>query len=149
MELEWNRNGLRTACPAQNEHDGMTSMALDVFSTPATSVEVERLFSRAGRTVTPLRHRLRAERISQLVTVGKWFSEGAVPETLLPDVLSDEAAARKAKRAKIRDGKRKAQNAEEEASGATKRAKRVDLAGDADGEHSIDSEFDDAEMSLT
>ncbi|CAD7066410.1 unnamed protein product [Tilletia caries] len=123
-------------------------MALDVFSTPATSVEVERLFSRAGRTVTPLRYRLKAERISQLVTVGKWFSEGAVPETLLPDALSSEAAVRKEKRERIRNGKRKAKEAEE-ANGATKRTKRVDSVGDADGEHDDDSVFEDADMSLS
>ncbi|CAD6923228.1 unnamed protein product [Tilletia controversa] len=81
-----------------NEHFGLTDLALDVFACPATSVDVERLFSRAGRVVTPLRHRLKADRIAQLVTVGKWFTEGSVPENLLPDVLADEVRARKDKR---------------------------------------------------
>ncbi|CAD7064635.1 unnamed protein product [Tilletia caries] len=74
-----------------NEHDGLTAMALDVFSTP-------------------------------------------VPETLLPDALSSEAAARKEKRERIRNGKRKAKEAEGN-NEATKRTKRVDSVGDADGEH--------------
>ncbi|KAE8241013.1 hypothetical protein A4X13_0g7602 [Tilletia indica] len=81
-----------------NDHEGLTAMALDVFSCPATSVDVERLFSRAGRVVSPLRHRLKAAKIAQLVTVGKWFLEGSVPETLLPDVLTEEKDARRAKR---------------------------------------------------
>ncbi|KAE8241191.1 hypothetical protein A4X13_0g7527 [Tilletia indica] len=81
-----------------NEHEGLTSLALDVFSCPATSVDVERLFSRAGRVVTPLRHCLRADRISHLVTVGKWFEEGSVPSHLLASILDDESDARKAKR---------------------------------------------------
>ncbi|CAD6965138.1 unnamed protein product, partial [Tilletia laevis] len=81
-----------------NEYSGLANLALDVFGCPATSVEVERLFSRAGRVVTPLRHRLKADRIAQLVTVGKWFDERSVPENLLPTVLADEENVRKTKR---------------------------------------------------
>ncbi|CAD7060388.1 unnamed protein product, partial [Tilletia caries] len=81
-----------------NEYSGLANLALDVFGCPATSVEVERLFSRAGRVVTPLRHRLKAHRIAQLVTVGKWFDERSVPENLLPTVLADEENVRKTKR---------------------------------------------------
>ncbi|KAE8246600.1 hypothetical protein A4X06_0g4948 [Tilletia controversa] len=73
-------------------------MAMDVFSCPATSVDVERLFSRAGRVVSPLRHKLKAAKIAQLVTVGKWFVEGSVPDDLLPNVLTEEDNARRAKR---------------------------------------------------
>ncbi|CAD6897279.1 unnamed protein product [Tilletia controversa] len=63
---------------------GLTALALDVFSAPATSVDVERLFSKAGRHVTPLRHRLKAVKLGQMVTLGGWFREGWVP----PDCLA-------------------------------------------------------------
>ncbi|KAE8265933.1 hypothetical protein A4X09_0g6411 [Tilletia walkeri] len=42
-----------------SNHGGLTDLALDVFAAPATSVDVERLFSKAGHHITPLRHRLK------------------------------------------------------------------------------------------
>ncbi|KAE8223245.1 hypothetical protein CF319_g3693 [Tilletia indica] len=66
-----------------NEMEGLTALALDVFSAPATSVDVERLFSKAGRQVTPLRNRLKARKLQALVTVGAWCREDWVPDDLL------------------------------------------------------------------
>ncbi|KAE8219532.1 hypothetical protein CF319_g6786 [Tilletia indica] len=64
-------------------HGGLTDLALDIFSAPATSVDVERLFSRAGHHITPLRHRLKAIKLGHIVTVGGWFREDWIPENLL------------------------------------------------------------------
>ena len=64
-------------------HSGLTDLALDVFSAPATSVDVERLFSKAGHHITPLRHRLKAEKLRHMVSLGGWFREGWVPQDLL------------------------------------------------------------------
>ncbi|KAL9937077.1 hypothetical protein V8E36_004312 [Tilletia maclaganii] len=49
----------------------------------ATSVDAERLFSRAGR-------------IGEIVTLGKWFAEGSVPEDLLVNIIDDQKKSRTA-----------------------------------------------------
>ncbi|KAE8262781.1 hypothetical protein A4X09_0g7388 [Tilletia walkeri] len=77
-----------------NERLGLTRLALDVFSCPATSVDVERLFSKAGQHITPLRHRLKALKLQQLVTVGAWFREDWVPENLLKEYKAGKKAAK-------------------------------------------------------
>ena len=61
-----------------DEMKGLTSMALDIFSCPSAGVDVERMFSAAGRYVTPLRHNLRADTISYLTSLGNWFKEGFI-----------------------------------------------------------------------
>ncbi|CAD6974931.1 unnamed protein product [Tilletia controversa] len=47
------------------------------------SVDVERLFSKAGHHITPLRHRLKAIKLGQMVTVGAWCRESWIPEGML------------------------------------------------------------------
>ncbi|KAE8265445.1 hypothetical protein A4X09_0g6644 [Tilletia walkeri] len=84
-----------------NDHSGLTALALDIFSAPATSVDAERLFSQAGHHITPLRHRLKARKLGRMVTLGAWFREGWVPDTLLTDFhkkKEQEALKRRAKR---------------------------------------------------
>ncbi|KAE8209774.1 hypothetical protein CF327_g6278 [Tilletia walkeri] len=77
--LAWWNDQKRIGC----EHGGLTDLALDLFSAPATSVDVERLFSKAGHHITPLRHRIKAVKLGQMVTVGAWHRENWVPEDLL------------------------------------------------------------------
>ncbi|CAD6972491.1 unnamed protein product [Tilletia controversa] len=66
-----------------SNHGGLTDLALDVFAAPAASVDVERLFSKAGHHITPLRHRLKAIKLGQMVTVGAWCRESWIPEGML------------------------------------------------------------------
>ncbi|KAL9935837.1 hypothetical protein V8E36_005414 [Tilletia maclaganii] len=66
----------------------------------STSVDAERLFSRAGMVVTPLRHKLMAEKITEIVTLGKWFAEGSVPEDLLVNIIETQKKARAARQRK-------------------------------------------------
>ncbi|KAE8214172.1 hypothetical protein CF326_g9805 [Tilletia indica] len=81
-----------------NERMGLADMALDVFSCPATSVDVERLFSRAGRNVTPLRHSMRALKLAKVVAVGQWFLDDWVPSDLLTNLLQRERDLKEAAR---------------------------------------------------
>ncbi|QRV88431.1 alpha-glucosidase C [Ceratobasidium sp. AG-Ba] len=55
-----------------NEWDGLTQMALDVLSTPATSVDVERAFSYVGSIVTKRRHNLKPYSIQATATLGSY-----------------------------------------------------------------------------
>ncbi|CAD6979547.1 unnamed protein product [Tilletia controversa] len=73
-------------------------MALDVFSCPATSVDVERLFSRAGRNLAPLRHSIRARKLAKVVAVGQWFLDDWVPADLLTNNLNHEREVKEAAR---------------------------------------------------
>ncbi|KAE8241260.1 hypothetical protein A4X13_0g7493 [Tilletia indica] len=82
-----------------NDRMGLADLALDVFSCPATSVDVERLFSRAGRNVTSLRHNMKARKLAKVVSLGQWFLDDWVPSTLLDDILKKEKEARELARA--------------------------------------------------
>ncbi|QRW08774.1 DNA polymerase [Ceratobasidium sp. AG-Ba] len=55
---------------AGNEMEGLTQMALDVLTTPATSVDIERLFSFVGLTVGKRRHKLNSYTIQAAATLG-------------------------------------------------------------------------------
>ncbi|QRV96425.1 alpha-glucosidase C [Ceratobasidium sp. AG-Ba] len=55
-----------------NEWDGLTQMALDVLSTPATSVDVERAFSYVGSIVSKRRHNLKPYSIQAMSTLGSY-----------------------------------------------------------------------------
>ncbi|QRV90608.1 DNA polymerase [Ceratobasidium sp. AG-Ba] len=55
---------------AGNEMEGLTQMALDVLTTPATSVDVKRLFSFVGFTVGKRRHKLNLYTIQAAATLG-------------------------------------------------------------------------------
>ncbi|CAD6958427.1 unnamed protein product [Tilletia controversa] len=109
---------------------GLTALALDVFSAPATSVDVERLFSKAGRHVTPLRHRLKAVKLGQMVTLGGWFREGWVPTDCLGTYLNDERDKKLMEKAK---GKKRAE-VEDPVDEQGDKTKRRRIAGDADDE---------------
>lgn len=57
---------------------------------PATSVDIERLFSHAGLTVTPRRESLGEETTREIVSVGRWFSDGLVPTEKLIDSFNNK-----------------------------------------------------------
>ncbi|KAE8238612.1 hypothetical protein A4X13_0g8442 [Tilletia indica] len=111
----WNEQSRRG-----NDMSGLASLALDVFSAPSTSVDVERLFSQAGHHITPLRHRMKAIKLGQLVTVGAWFREDWVPSNLLGNYLHE----RKQVRAAEKKRKRAAEQSAEEA-GPSKRSRNT------------------------
>ncbi|KAL9936106.1 hypothetical protein V8E36_004948 [Tilletia maclaganii] len=56
----------------------------------ATSVDVERLFSRAGRNATPMRNSMLARKLAKVVCVGQWFRDDLVPTSLLKTTLDQE-----------------------------------------------------------
>ncbi|QRV90595.1 DNA polymerase [Ceratobasidium sp. AG-Ba] len=61
-----------------NEWDGLTQMALDVLSTPATSVDVERAFSYVGSIVSKRRHNLKPYSIQAASTLGSYSKANLV-----------------------------------------------------------------------
>ncbi|CAD6935358.1 unnamed protein product, partial [Tilletia laevis] len=109
-----------------NDHGGLAALALDVFAAPATSVDVERLFSKAGNHITPLRHRLKAIKIGEMVSVGAWFREGWVPK----DLLADFCFAQQQRRLSERNKKRAQDAGDAEPTSPTKRM-RPDPAANA------------------
>ncbi|KAG9100229.1 hypothetical protein FS749_015928 [Ceratobasidium sp. UAMH 11750] len=65
-------------CVASNKWNGLTQMALDVLSTPATSVDVERAFSFVGSFVSKHRHNLGAFTIQAAASLGSYSKAGLV-----------------------------------------------------------------------
>ncbi|QRV99744.1 DNA polymerase [Ceratobasidium sp. AG-Ba] len=61
-----------------NEHQGLTQMALDVLSMPATSVDVERAFSFVGTIISKRRHNLKPYSIQATATLGSYSKAGLV-----------------------------------------------------------------------
>ncbi|CAD6888235.1 unnamed protein product [Tilletia caries] len=105
----------------------------------ATSVDVERLFSRAGHVVTPLRHKLKADKIGEIVTLGKWFTEGSVPDDLLVNILEAQQRTRKARRAKRKASSTSIQGPSKRSKG---KSKMTDVAMD---EASLEEESSDTD----
>jgi len=83
-----------------HEHRGMypslSRMALDYLTIPATSVDVERLFSRGRLLLSHVRSRLSAQSTRALLCLGSWSRLGLVKDTdvlavtVLDDVEGDE-----------------------------------------------------------
>ena len=64
-------------------------MAMDFMTVHAMSAECERLFSAAGRMVTPLRNQLEASTISMCQVLRSWLQAGIVDE--VDPILLDKA----------------------------------------------------------
>jgi hypothetical protein len=64
-------------------------MALDFMTIQAMSAECERLFSAAGRMVTPLRNQLEASTIAICQVLRSWLQAGIVDE--VDPILLDKA----------------------------------------------------------
>ncbi|KIP02039.1 hypothetical protein PHLGIDRAFT_79700 [Phlebiopsis gigantea 11061_1 CR5-6] len=78
----------------------LASMALNFLSVPASSVDVERAFSRGGLTVLKCRHALSDESVRAATILGSWASvKGLIPEA---DIL--EVFRNKSKRTKKVEG---------------------------------------------
>ena len=58
----------------------LSRMALDFLTIPPMSAECERLFSAAGRMVTPLRSRLDAQVIGTCQVLRSWLRAGIIPD---------------------------------------------------------------------
>ncbi|KAF5336727.1 hypothetical protein D9757_015382 [Collybiopsis confluens] len=69
------KKGSATVTPVQ----ALACMALDFLSAPATSTDVERLFSHAGLVVSKHRYNLTPDSIRQSVVLGNWLACGVVP----------------------------------------------------------------------
>lgn len=62
----------------RQQYPCLSRMALDLFSIPAMSAEVERIFNLAGQMVTPLRNRLEANTIAVGQILRSWNAEGII-----------------------------------------------------------------------
>lgn len=79
--------------------NALARMALDFLSAPATSTDVERLFSRAGLVVTKRRHNLKADSIRHSTILQNWFAvPDLVPRKAIAKKINDRIASRKRKR---------------------------------------------------
>ncbi|KNF03993.1 hypothetical protein, variant [Puccinia striiformis f. sp. tritici PST-78] len=86
-----------------NTHGGLVEMALDVLSCPATSVDVERLFSFGSDYVTSRRHRLAPESVSRGMAVAFYSKNNKIA----PGVLADWKDGLKLIKKANQKGKRK------------------------------------------
>ncbi|KIK33085.1 hypothetical protein CY34DRAFT_100246 [Suillus luteus UH-Slu-Lm8-n1] len=76
----------------------LSHMAIDYLTIPATSVDVERLFSRGRLILSHVRNRLSAQSMRALLCVGLWSELGLVDSkdifhaSKLLDVIGEEEA---------------------------------------------------------
>ncbi|QRV83564.1 DNA polymerase [Ceratobasidium sp. AG-Ba] len=82
---------------AGNEWSGFMQLALDVLSMPATSVDVERLFSFVGSTISKRRHQLSSYTIQASATLGAYDKAGLVKPGCLVTPKMKKLGARKGK----------------------------------------------------
>lgn len=74
-------------------------MALDFLSSPATSTDVERAFSRGGLTVSKLRHSLSDDSTKCTSVLGAWAEvPGLIPFDSLVELFDDKSSRTKKKR---------------------------------------------------
>lgn len=71
-------------------------MALDFLSAPATSTDVERLFSHGGLIVTKRRHNMTPQSVRESTVLQNWMTiEGLVPRKDIIKVLNQKRCRRK------------------------------------------------------
>ncbi|KAG8684327.1 hypothetical protein FRC08_013749 [Ceratobasidium sp. 394] len=99
---------------AGNEWNRLTQMVLDILSMPATSVDVEHVFSFTGFTVGKRRHSLLSYSIQSTVMLGCYSKAGLVKHGCLVQVLAQAKKADKAdkldKSDKVDKGKSKSKS---------------------------------------
>ncbi|CUA70752.1 timeless [Rhizoctonia solani] len=126
---------------AGEEHHGLTQMALDVLTTPASSVDVERAFSFVSHLVSKRRHSMSAYTIQTMATLGAYSHADLVPAGLLAKAHRKAWEQTQANaRAKVTDARAKAAAAEAEAIAAEQDQSE---GGDTEGET---SEADDEDV---
>ncbi|CAE6449547.1 unnamed protein product [Rhizoctonia solani] len=84
---------------AGEEHDGLTQMAIDIHTTPATSIDVERAFSFVSAMVSKCRHKLGALTIQASASLGAYSRADLIKPGCLKKVLKLKAK-KKAEEAK-------------------------------------------------
>ncbi len=84
----WTHLAAKPGSPITTLIQALAQMALDFLSAPATSTDVERLFSHSGLVVAKRRHNLTADNIRQSTTLGNWLSVGIVPTGAIAKVLN-------------------------------------------------------------
>ncbi|KIP05469.1 hypothetical protein PHLGIDRAFT_74254, partial [Phlebiopsis gigantea 11061_1 CR5-6] len=78
----------------------LAQMALDVLSAPASSIDVERAFSRGGLTVSKRRHALSDKSVRAATVLSSWASfEGIIDKDKIVQVFRDKK--RRIKKAEI------------------------------------------------
>jgi hypothetical protein len=72
-------------------------MALDVFSTPPMSDELERVFSIVGNLLSPRRRTMKGESVEQLLCLRSWarskiitLNEGMLQEAIIASQIDDD-----------------------------------------------------------
>ena len=63
-----------------NVHPKLRQLALDLLAIPATSAEVERVFSSAKQLLTPRRNRMKEDTIEMLELMKYWWQRGIIAE---------------------------------------------------------------------
>ncbi|TFK79027.1 hypothetical protein K466DRAFT_466388, partial [Polyporus arcularius HHB13444] len=75
------------------ERNPLARMALDILSTPATSVDAERAFSRGALTVSKLRRNLSDESTRAATVLSAWMAiPGLVPAGKIVQSFADKAS---------------------------------------------------------
>ena len=65
-------------CDERNVYPELRQMALDLLAIPATSAEVERVFSSAKQLLTPRRNRMKEDTIEMLELMKYWWQRGII-----------------------------------------------------------------------
>jgi hypothetical protein len=76
----------------RRKYPQLAKMALDYFTAPASSVDIERAFSRGRLTVTHLRHQLGTDSFKALMLLSSWINEGVVTDEQLTAALEESMA---------------------------------------------------------
>ncbi len=84
----WSHLAAKPGSPITTLTQALAQMALDFLSAPATSTDVERLFSHSGLVVAKRHHNLTAENIRQSTTLGNWLSVNIVPTDEIAKALN-------------------------------------------------------------
>ncbi|KAG8680049.1 hypothetical protein FRC11_002987 [Ceratobasidium sp. 423] len=120
---------------AGHEHDGLTQMAIDILSTPASSVEVECTFSFVSALVSQYRHTMAAYTIQTTATLGTYSRADLVPPGILATAHKKAHEQVQAKaRAKAAEAKAQAAAAKAEALAAEEGEEEEEEEGEEEEE---------------
>lgn len=66
----------------------LSKLALSFIAVPASSAEVERLFSSAGQTIIPRRNKLSPATLEKMEALGSWLSAGLYKPPHAEEIMS-------------------------------------------------------------